>query len=222
MSTILLLKFFHLIAFVYWLGGDLGTYYASRFVARADLDVGARATALDIMMGCDQAPRVCMPLIFALGFHLAVRMSFVDASSAIVALVWLICLGWIAMVLAIHFGHGKSWLTGLQAFDTYFRYVMIAVIGGSAIYALVSGNIYNGNWLAVKSLVFAALMACGLMIRRSLVDFVPAWIELQSKGPSEKVNTIIRNSIRGCVPYVHVIWLGLLINAALGLHLINF
>ena len=26
---LLLIKFFHLLGFVYWLGGDLGTYYAS-------------------------------------------------------------------------------------------------------------------------------------------------------------------------------------------------
>jgi len=222
MSTLLLLKFFHLLGFVYWLGGDLGTYYASRVVTRADLDAGARATAFNIMMGCDQAPRLCMPLIFALGFHLAVRMGFIDGSAGLIALNWVVCLGWVGMVLAIHFGHGKSWLPGLQAFDIWFRYAMILIIGGTAIYALLTGTLYNANWVAVKSLVFALLMVCGMMIRRCITEFVPAWIELQSKGPSDQVNAVIAKSINGCKPYVHAIWIGLLFNAAIGIHLINF
>ena len=37
MNEYLLLKFAHLRAFVYWLGGDLGTFLASRYVIRDDL-----------------------------------------------------------------------------------------------------------------------------------------------------------------------------------------
>lgn len=222
MSEILLIKFLHLLAFVYWLGGDLGTYYASMFVARSDLDTKARSTALDIMMGCDQAPRICMPLIFALGVHLAYKMGFMDVSGVVVVLAWIVTIGWVSMVWAIHIGHGKSWLAGLQKFDTWFRYFMIVLVGGTAVYALVSGKIYQGDWLAIKALIFAILMICGLLIRREIKDFVPAWIELNSNGPSDQINETIRKSLVGCRPYVWTIWAGLLINAALGLHLINF
>jgi len=222
MSEILLIKFLHLLAFVYWLGGDLGTYYASTFVARSDLDTKARSTALDIMMGVDQAPRICMPLILGLGVHLAYKMGYMDVSPAIVALTWIITIAWITMVWAIHNGHGKSWLAGLQKFDLWFRYLMIVLVGGSAIYALITGEIYQGDWLATKALIFALLMMAGVVLRYRLKNFVPAWIALNSEGPSDEVNQTIRKSLVGCRPIVLAIWVGLLINAALGLHLINF
>ena len=222
MSEILIIKFLHLLAFVYWLGGDLGTFYASHFVVKSDLDKSARVTALDIMMGCDQAPRLCMPLILALGVHLSFAMGYMQISFLWVVLTWLVCLLWVGMVLAIHFGHGKQWLPGLQRFDLNFRYVIIVILAASAIYGLVTGAIYQGNWLAVKVLVFVGMMICGLMIRRQLANFIPAWIKLTSEGADDETNAAIASSIRACHPYVYLIWAGLLINAALGLHLIIF
>lgn len=222
MNEILLLKFLHLLGFVYWLGGDLGTFYASQFVIKSELDKSARVTALDIMMGCDQAPRLCMPLILALGIHLAFAMGYMQISSLWVVLAWIVCMVWVGMVLAIHFGHGKQWFPSLQKFDLNFRYIVIIVLAASAVYGLVTGKIYQGNWLAVKMLIFVGMMICGLMIRRKLTDFIPAWVKLTTEGPDDAVNAAISKSIMACHPYVYLIWAGLLINAALGLHLIIF
>lgn len=222
MTEVLIIKFLHLLGFVYWLGGDLGTFYASHYVIKSDLDKSARVTALDIMMGCDQAPRLCMPLILALGVHLAVIMGFMQISSIWLAVTWLVCLVWVGMVLAIHFGHDKQWLAGLQKFDLRFRYILIVLLAGSAVYGLITGRIYQVDWLAVKMLIFVGMMICGLMIRRKLVNFIPAWVKLTTEGATQEVNDIISNSIKACHPYVYLIWAGLLVNAALGLHLINF
>lgn len=221
MTTILLLKLLHILGLVYWLGGDLGTFYASRHLVRPDLDTSARKVSFDIMMACDQAPKTCMPLILAVGIHLGVLMGFINTGQWLIVVSWLVCLLWLGMVWAVHLGHGKSWVPGMQQFDRVFRYVLIVIIGGTAIYALISGEIYNGNWLAIKALIFAVLMFCGVMIRRCLGPFIPAWIALQSDGPSDAVNKTIANSVNSCHPYVYAIWVGLLINAALGLHLIG-
>ena len=39
------LLYVHVLALVYWLGGDLGTFLASRYITRSDLGVEARKTA---------------------------------------------------------------------------------------------------------------------------------------------------------------------------------
>ena len=40
------LLYVHVLALVYWLGGDLGTFLSSRYVLRRDLSVESRQTAL--------------------------------------------------------------------------------------------------------------------------------------------------------------------------------
>ena len=57
--------------------------------------------------------------------------------------------------------------------------------------------------------------------RRRLKPFLPAFLELVSKGPSEAGNRVMEKSIGQCRPFVWCIWAGLFLNTALGVHLIG-
>ncbi len=219
MNEYLLLKFLHIVCFVYWLGGDLGTFYASRFVVRSNLSLESRTTALTIMMGCDQGPRFAMPLILPLGLSMAQITGLFTISSQWMLFVWGLALLWVAVVIILPFAHGKSFIPALTQFDFYFRLVAIVGLGGVSIYALLSGKILLVDWLAIKLLIFALLVACGLMIRVGLKPFTAAWIELSGGNNSDDVNRRINASIAKCRPYVYAIWLGLLASAAYGVHL---
>ncbi|MEM9301707.1 MAG: hypothetical protein AAGE01_06330 [Pseudomonadota bacterium] len=220
MSTLLVVKFLHLLGLVYWLGGDLGTYYASRFVGKSELSPDARATAFKIMMGCDQAPRLAMPLMFGTGLHLAAAMGLVPGGAATMLIGWLLTGGWLGMVLALWLGEHAAWSQPLAKIDFAFRLLLLAaILGGST--ALLAGAVPTAPyWLSWKLLVFGGMVGMGLMIRRKLKPFVPAWIALQSGRGTPEADATIAGSIRSCKPYVHAIWLGLLVNAALGVHLI--
>ncbi|GAB3096313.1 hypothetical protein G8770_17215 [Aestuariicella hydrocarbonica] len=220
MNEYLLIKLLHIVCFVYWLGGDLGTFYASRFVVRSDLSNESRSTALTIMMGCDQGPRFAMPLILPLGLHLAHITGLFAVPDAWLAVTWLLAAIWVTTVMVLHFAHGKSFIPALTQFDFYFRAVMIAGLLGLSSYALMTGNILKADWLATKLLIFALLVACGLMIRVGLKPFMTGWVKLMSGDTSDAVNQQIQQAIAKCRPYVYAIWGGLLICAALGTHLI--
>ena len=97
MNEYLALKFLHLLLFVYWLGGDLGTFYGSRFVVDAKLSPAARATAARIMIGVDMAPRICMPLILPFGVQMAAMQGWLLVPGIVVVAIWLLCAGWLAI-----------------------------------------------------------------------------------------------------------------------------
>ena len=221
MENYALFKLFHLLLFVYWLGGDLGTYYASRFVVRDDLAPEQRATALKIMAGCDQAPRICMTLIFAAGLHMTWLNGMIVVNGTVVALVWLISLVWLAMVLAIHFMGDRPIIEKLTRVDFIFRLLVISATALTGVYGLAGGGAIKPDWIAVKFLLFAALVACGLFIRVYLRPFAPAFARLLAEGPSAEVNLVISASLARCRPFVYLIWIGLLIAAALSLRLIR-
>ncbi|MCA0900872.1 hypothetical protein [Microbulbifer agarilyticus] len=220
MSAYLFVKLLHNLCFVYWLGGDLGTFYASRYVTRSDLSPQARSTALTIMMGCDQGPRFCMPLILPLGLQLAYMSGQWAVAPFWLWLSWGLCIAWFALVATLHFAHGKPFIPVLTRLDFYLRVVLIVGLLGLAGYALATNFILAADWLAIKLGIFALLVLCGLLIRMRLVAFGAAWGKLMAGDSSDSVNQTIHGSIASCRPFVYLIWLGLLANAAYGLHLI--
>lgn len=216
----LLLKYGHLLAFVYWLGGDLGTFLSSRQLIRRDLGTEARAIALKIMLACDQGPKLAMPLIFPLGFHLASITGMIQASGWLVALVWLLGIAWTGWVLALHLYQGKPVTRWLTPLDFYFRIgVVIALLGLAAQYWLEYG-VVNAQWIAWKIVIFAALVACGLLIRVNLKPFVAAFSQMMQSGATDATDSAMEKAIGRCRPWVWAIWLGLFVNAALGLHIL--
>jgi hypothetical protein len=220
MSTYLALKFAHLLAFVYWLGGDLGTFLASRQVVREDLPPQARATALNIMLACDMGPKLAMPLILPLGLHLAWRAGLLSLPAWAVPALWLVCALWAAMVLAIYLREGQALAHRLARIDFGFRVALIACLLALAGAVFAGAITAGGAWVGWKIAVFAAMVTCGLLIRVRLKPFGAAFTDLMSGREVARANASLRRSIERCRPWVWCIWAGLFLNAALGMHLL--
>jgi hypothetical protein len=124
------------------------------------------------------------------------------------------------MVLILHFrAHGGklAWLTTV---DFVFRTgVVVTLLGfsGAALLGLITGF---SAWAAIKLAIFAGLVVCGLLVRVRLRPFGPAFAALAAGEAGEAENTAIRRSIGGTRPFVVAIWIGLLVNTALGVHLL--
>lgn len=220
MTTLLSLKLLHIVAMVYWLGGDLGTFFSSRFVVDPKLSPAQRHTALKIMLGCDQGPKLCMPLIFALGFSLSTQMGLIQAPALIHAAVWAIALLWFCNVNYLYFTQNMAAKARLSKIDLWFRVCVVIGLLTAGIMALLGKGLIHADWLALKIMIFAALVACGIYIRIQLKPFVAAFGTLMTSGSSPEVEATLSRALGRCRPAVYLIWLGILVNAALGLHLI--
>ncbi len=222
MTEISVLKFVHLLLFVYWLGGDLGVFYSSSYIVKSELSVEARQTAAKIMFWLDQGPKICMTMILPTGVHLASALGYLSVHATALALIWLVCLCWFANVNAIHLTKNKARKQQLERIDLWFRAVLIIVLSGLSIYALLTDRLIPTDWVAVKLLSFAALVACGLIIRILLQPFMPAFATLSSEGASVAGDETMRRSLHRCRYFVVLIWILLLFNAAIGVHLLHF
>lgn len=220
MNEYLLLKFAHIIAFVYWLGGDLGTFIASNYVINRKLSPASRQIALKIMLACDQGPKIAMPLIFPLGFHMATITQLISAPGWVLATIWLVSLYWFTNVLVLYFNEGKPFTAKLSKIDFYFRIVIVIFLLGFAVKELLIDDYISANWIAWKIIIFSALVGCGIFIRLNLKPFIPAFGKMMTEGASEETDSIMIRSIQRCRPFVWAIWAGLFLSAALGVHLI--
>jgi len=172
------------------------------------------------MMGCDQAPRLAMPASFIFGFQMAISLGLLTAPVWLVVLVWMLCLAWFANVLVLHLHAGKPFAARLAAIDFRFRFAVIGILVSVAIHGLAGASYLADDRMAWKMLVFAGLVGCGVLIRRHLKPFAPAFASLIANGSTPEVEDTLEQTVARCQPYVALIWLGLLVNAAIGIRLL--
>ncbi|WP_107657007.1 hypothetical protein [Nocardia suismassiliense] len=215
----------HLVLFVFWLGGDLGVFYSSRFVINPALTPPARATALSIMSGLDLAPKICLVLFLPSGITLMALEPHGASAFGIdlfpwwfVTAVWIFAAVWLTLTVLAHRTHGQ--LAAVRRADLFLRFAVITAMTGSGVYALLAhepfGVTTNPRWLGGKILLYTLAIAAGLGIRMTLRPFGPAFGTLMTTGSSEPVERTLRRSVDGCLPYVWLIWGSVLAAAALG------
>jgi hypothetical protein len=215
--------FLHIVLFAYWLGGDVGVYYASRYIIRSEVGPEARAVSTKIMHGVDIAPRVSLVLILPSGITLMAEGPLGDeffVHGWWLALVWVAGLAWLVVSLIDYRGGDTRIARFSQKADLLVRYSLSAVLVGIGFYTIVATDPFgvetNPKWLGAKVVAYALCIFCGVMIRRQLVPFGPAFGKLVTSGSTPEVEKAILGSIKRCEPWVYGIWTLVLLAAALG------
>jgi len=213
----------HIGLFVYWLGGDLGVYYSSRFIIKPELSPQTRAIAAKIMVGCDMAPRFSLILFGASGVTLMYSGPMGDKSFLtwwMVVLVWVATLTWVFVSLQEHLTNGRSSHHLFHTADLVIRYVASAFLLAMGLYTVVASEPFgvdtNPKWLGVKVMAYGFSIFCGIMIRRALRPFGPSFGRLMTEGSSAEVEDGITGSIRRSEPWVYLIWFLVALAAVLG------
>ncbi len=211
-----LVKYLHVLLFVYWLGGDAGVFYSSKFVTNTSLSRDARLTAFKIFVNLDMLPRYCLALMLTVGGVLA---EFIGYEHPLWQTIAIVALGpiWVWVVHTIHVKEGTDFGRKLAALDRKFRVFMIVAIVASVAYHWVTGPLQPYPWLAAKLLIFAFLIFCGFMIRLKIPPFIEGFKTLASTGPTPESDRLMNEGMGACRPYVLIIWAGVAISALIGI-----
>lgn len=212
-ETYVLLKLAHVLLFAYWLGGDVGVFYSARLVRDRALPVDARRVALRIMGWIDMIPRYCLVLMLPVGYTLARQVGVVRLPDAFVAVLWLVSLAWLWLVWAVHRHAGTPRGERLRRIDLGWRIVLAAGLAYDAWQGFQrTGHLFS-DWISAKFLVFAAIMACGILIRVRGKALGPVLRELLAEGSTPEREAAVSRAASAVRPWVFAIW-GLLVLAA--------
>lgn len=220
MNEFLIIKLLHLLGFAYWLGGDLGVFHSSFYVADSSRPPEVRVAAAKILFWLDQAPRICMTMMLPLGVHLTWRLGIFTFGTAVMVAIWMAAFGWLAMVIYLHAAKPSTGKYLLTTFDFWFRLALSLALLAFGFMTLFGATESIPNWVAIKLAIFGGLIGCGLMVRIKLKEFGPAFANIAQGNASDADNAAITRSLGGVRPYVVAIWAGLIASAALGIHLV--
>jgi hypothetical protein len=207
----------HVLLFVYWLGGDLGVFYSSKFVVRGDISPESRAVAAKIMLDLDQIPRMCMSVMLTVG---GILTEFIGIPHPLYQKVGIVLLGpvWLFCVTYLHFWHDGKAHALITKFDMFIRYAVVIGIPVSVWTHWESNNLAEYPWVAGKLIIFAFLVFCGIMIRKKIGPFFTILMKCKAgETPSEEENAIQRKSLSQARVWVFMIWAGVFLSALSGI-----
>lgn len=211
----------HVTLFAYWLGGDLGVFYASRFVLRADLSMQARTTAAAIQRFLDTGVRVCLVLVLPSGASLLalahggrVGLDYISLGA-----IWVFSFAWLGLVLAERQLAARAVGSRLRRIDGGIRAALVALLLILAVTGLCGLTTFTQFpwWINAKIGVYALSIALGLAIRLRGGPFKEAWAELQLDGSTPEVEKKLQSRMSGTLPYVYAIWVLVIAAAFLGI-----
>ena len=206
----------HLLLFAYWLGGDIGVFYSSGFAVNRKLSRGARQAAGTIMMNLDLIPRLCLSLMLTVG---GILTHYYGIDHPLWQMVGIILLGpiWTCSLIYIHFNEGTDLVKTMTKIDYYFRWIMVFTLIASVSYAFYFTDSLNANpWVGAKLIVFAALIFCGIMIRKYIGGFIKGIHNIATDNINEADDIAMAESLSKARVFVLTIWFLLLVEVWIG------
>ncbi len=182
MSTYLFLKWAHIIAMAYWLGGEWGVFNASRPITNSSLSLEERHRHMETAYRIDILPRTGIILLLPLGLHMGAIGNYHPLDGAWVVGMWIFVAGWLTITYSAFFKRGTDIGLTLTKADEAIRYVVIPALIGFGVYSLMTGWPFTQNWYAAKAALYGVALIIGLLLRFIMRDWVIQFRKL-ADGP---------------------------------------
>jgi uncharacterized membrane protein len=215
----LVIKFLHLLAFAYWIGADLGVFFAARYAARADLSLDERRRFLALLLLVDMAPRTALILVLPTGVALAALLGLLSVEPWQLLSLWLAAIAWLALAWRLYLrGEARGNRSDIaQRVDLVARGVVIAGCGGLGVAALLGAGPLGAAWLGLKALLYACVVLLGVLLRGVLAEWRAGLQLVAAGGDVAEGNARVAAAARRGERYGLSLWALLVVIAWLGL-----
>jgi hypothetical protein len=181
-------QYVHILLFVYWLGADLGVFFAARYVARADLGLEERLRFLELLLKVDMGPRTALILIIPVGFTLASELGIVPFVEGWLPAIWLFCIAWLGLAWSLFLSPRHAAAAALQRVDRLIRQAVNIAFHGLGLISLAGDGPVAAPWLAAKFVLFAGVVTIGLVLRGVIREWVAGFATLRKAEQIDSAN----------------------------------
>ena len=158
------MAFFHVVLFVYAIGGDIAVYFIGNYITREELTIEERLRVRSMRFLVDMSARTSLVLLLPIGFTLATTFGSEIKGSALTS-IWLFSIVWLGLIWMVHFK--KETVTGelLRKLDLLIRYILSLLLIALGIFCLTTNSIIQSDWLSWKIIIFGLILVNGIWIR---------------------------------------------------------
>jgi len=211
-----ILIFFHILLFVFWLGGDLGVAILGDHFRKRTYSLEERMTILKILVINDLGPRYAWALMVASTMSLVSAGGYWPLPIWAVGLSWAVSLLWVWLVMAIHREGQSSRGAQLRKIEFYLKWALASFYLGLGAVSLAIDAPLAPNWLASKALIFGLVFSAAIMIDVKFKPVGPALLKLLDEGSTDETEGNLLRIMNRSRFWVRVTYILLVVVAFIG------
>lgn len=206
MTLYLFLKWAHIIAMAYWLGGEWGVFNASRPITDTSLSLEERRRHMETAYRIDILPRTGIILLLPLGLHMGALLNVQPLQGPWIVGMWIIVALWLSITYAAFFNRGTDLGVRLTRIDESFRYVVIPALLVFGIYSIVTGWPFTAPWYAAKATLYGVALIIGLLLRFIMRHWVMLFRQI-AEGPNPEAEARLDKELAFGRGLAYIYWI---------------
>lgn len=213
-------RWLHILAMVYWLGGEWGVFQTSYNVINSKLTLDERRRHMETAYRIDILARTGIIMLLPLGLHMGHYYGFVPfLDGAGLPIMWALALSWLALCWAAFFKRETDAGLALTKHDEAVRFVVIPVLFCLSILAFAGQGplaISTGQyWYPAKMFTYALMLVLGLGLRFIMREWTTLF-RILANGPNQVAQVQLEKSINMGRKIAYGYWIGIATTAFFG------
>jgi hypothetical protein len=190
-----ILVYAHILAFVFWLGGDLGVAILGSAFRDRTKPLATRLEILRLLAAVDMGPRTAWVLMVPLSITLVAVGRYWDVPQVVLIGSWVIGAGWLALTWMIHVRDPGPATERLKAIEFWVKIAITLAYGTLGVTAVLGLGPLQADWLGWKALTFAAIFVVATMIDVAAKPVGPLLMKLIHEGSSDATEIPLRRAM---------------------------
>lgn len=163
------LRWVHILAMVYWLGGEWGVFQTAYNVVNRKLSMDERRRHLETAYRIDILARTGIILLLPLGLHMGYFWGVQPWGGAFLIGMWIALAAWLSLCWSAFYFRETDRGIRLTKYDEAVRFVLIPLLIVASISSMLGYGPFAGGqgqlWFSAKIFIFSLLLIIGLWLR---------------------------------------------------------
>jgi len=211
-TTLAVLKWAHIIAMVYWLGGEWGIFHTSRHVVNRDLSMEERKRHMGTAYIIDIPARTGIILLMPIGLHMGYFWGVQPYGGGYLVAMWVFVAIWLGICWAAFFYRETDAGIKLTKLDEWVRFILIPLMIIAAVSSLLGHGPFNAGtlqkWFSIKLGLFAGLLIIGLILRFIMREWTTLF-RILAEGPNQQAEDRLEKSLKLGRVLAYFYWIGI-------------
>lgn len=168
-EEVLVLRWVHILAMVYWLGGEWGVFQSSYNIINRNLSLEERRRHMETAYRIDILARTGIILLLPLGLHMGNIYGLQPYGGGYLTVMWVFVAAWLGLCWGAFFTRETDLGIRLTKIDEAIRYVLIPTIFVVGISSLAGNGPFEAGegsrWYATKFTLYGFTLCIGLGLR---------------------------------------------------------
>lgn len=193
-----ILRWLHILAMVYWLGGEWGVFQTSYKVVNPRLSFDERMRHMDTAYRIDILARTGIITLLPLGLHMGYLWGLQPLGGGWLILMWLVWAAWMGVTWGAFMTRGKPIWHVLSGLEDWSRYLLIPTLIITALTSLLGHGPFEAGegsrWYAAKILTYGSALIIGVILRLIMHEW-QATFRVLAEGPNAELEARLKRSI---------------------------